>query len=368
MKPIPRRPIIYTFVQSKKTCILEQIRMQGGAQMVTKTWNDIKNGNVAPVYLIVGEETYFADETIKRIKKMLGDHEDTEVTSFDLNEQPVDFVIDEADTFPFFSDRKLVIARNATFLKAAEKGKEKIEHDVKRLEEWLNNPPTTAITVFIAPYEKLDERKKITKLMKERSVIIEAKTPEGRDLAVWVRATVQAYGNVIADDACGKLIEMVGENMLQLQQEIDKLCLYVGNNEEITIDVVEELVAKTLEHDAFKMLNAYLENDKATALLIYHDLLRQKEEPIKLVGLLASQLRIMTHVYYMQRQGYNAQNIARQLKQNPYRVQMILKQRNRPSEERLLQALHRLADVDLQLKSVSGNRERYLEMFLLKDL
>ena len=69
------------------------------------------------------------------------------------------------------------------------------------------------------------------------------------------------------------------------------------------VDLVEDLVAKTLEHDAFKMLNAYLAHNQAEALSIYHDLLRQKEEPITLVGLLASNIRTMSNVFYLQQEG-----------------------------------------------------------------
>ena len=70
---------------------------------------------------------------------------------------------------------------------------------------------------------------------------------------------------------------------------------------------VEDLVAKTLEHDAFKMLNAYLSHNQHEALKIYHDLLRQKEEPIKLVGLLANNIRTMSNVFYLQKKGYHQQ-------------------------------------------------------------
>ena len=336
--------------------------------MFTKVWKEFKSGKFAPVYLLVGEESYFVDETIKRLKAALSEGDEAEIMTFDLNEQPIDYVIDEADTIPFFSERKLIIAKNASFLKATEKGKEKIEHDVKRLENWLEHPSDTAITLFIAPYEKLDERKKVTKLMKQKSVMLLAETPQNNDLDVWIRHEVQGFGKVITPEAATKLIEMVGANMLQLQMEIEKLALYLGEEAEITIELVEDLVAKTLEHDAFKMLNAYLAHNQAEALKIYHDLLRQKEEPIMLVGLLASNIRTMSNVYYLQKKGYHAQQIAKQLKVHPYRVKMIIEQRNRPSEERLLQALYRLAEVDLQLKSVSGNRERFLEMFLLRAL
>lgn len=336
--------------------------------MFTKIWNDIKNGNIAPVYCLVGEETYFIDETLNRLKKALASTEDAEIMSFDLEESPVDFVLDEADTFPFFSDKKLIIAKNASFLKATEKGKEKIDHDLGRLENWLKNPSDFAVTVFIAPYEKLDERKKITKQMKQNSVMLIAEPLKENDLNVWVLSAVKSYGKTINNDAIDKLVEMVGVNMLQLQKEIEKLALYLGDDQVITVNLVEDLVAKTLEHDAFKMLNAYLAHNNAEAIQIYHDLLRQKEEPIMLVGLLSSNIRTMNNVFYLQRKGYHPTQIAKQLKVHPYRVKLMLEQKSRPSEERLLKALNKLSEIDLMLKSVSGNRERYLEMFLLKAL
>lgn len=336
--------------------------------MFTKVWQDFKKGNFAPVYLLVGEESYFVDETIKQLKTALSKEEEAEVMTFDLNEQPIDYVIDEADTIPFFTERKLIIAKNASFLKATEKGKEKIEHDVKRLENWLANPTDTAVTVFIAPYEKLDERKKVTKLMKEKCVILHAETPQNQDLDVWIQSEAARCGKAITGEATHKLVEMVGPNMLQLQMELEKMALYLGEDHEMTVELVEDLVAKTLEHDAFKMLNAYLEHNQEEALKIYHDLLRQKEEPIKLVGLLASNIRTMTNVFYLQKKGYHQQQIAKQLKLHPYRVQVISNQRNRPSDQRLLQALYNLADVDLQLKTTGGNRERHLELFLMKKL
>lgn len=336
--------------------------------MISTVWNNIKKGELAPVYLLVGEESYFIDETIQRIKDALGPEEDIELSTFDLDEVPVDEVINEADTIPFFSERKLIIAKNASFLKATEKGKEKIDHDVKRLEEWLAHPSDFSVTVFIAPYEKLDERKKVTKMMKEHALVVQAETPKEQDLAVWIQGLVKAQGKTITQEALEFLVTMVGPNMLQLQMEIEKMSLYLGETGEITQGLVEDLVAKTLEQDAFKMLNAYFAHDHVGALSIYHDLLRQKQEPIMLVGLLASNVRTMSNVFYLQKKGYHPQQIAKNLKIHPYRVKLMVEQRNRPSEESLLKALYQLAEVDMQLKTAGGNRERYLELFLLRPL
>lgn len=338
--------------------------------MLTNIWKKIKQGDIAPVYLLVGEESYLINETMTKLRDALSQSGEIEVMNFDLDEVPVDYVIDEADTIPFFSERKLVVAKNASFLKSTEKGKEKIDHDLKRLENWLAHPSDLTVTVFIAPYEKLDERKKVTKLLKEKAVYVQVQTPKEQDLAVWIQGQVKERGKTIQQGALEKLVTMVGTNMLQLQMEIDKMSLYLGDSEpsEITESLVEDLVAKTLEQDAFKMLNAYFERNHTLALEIYHDLLRQKEEPIMLVGLLASNIRTMSNVYYLLKKGYHPQQIAKQLKVHPYRVKLMVENRRRPSDESLLKALYRLADVDLALKTTGGNRERHLELFLLKSL
>lgn len=334
--------------------------------MITSIWKSIRSGQIAPVYLIIGTESYFVEKTLDLLKSSLTQAGELELSFFDLDESPVEHVIDEADTFPFFSDRKLIIAKNTSFLKAAERGKEKINHDLKILESWLENPPSSSVTIFVAPYEKLDERKKIVKSMKQHTVIIEAKALQANDLESWVSQEAKSFGKDINRGAVRKLVEMAGTNLTLLSSEIEKMSLYLGADGEITEGLVEDMTARTLEQDAFKMLQAYLDGNISTALSVYYDLLRQKEEPVALAALLASQIRFMIHVYYLQKKGYHAQQISKQLKAHPYRVKLLVEKRQPFSEKRLLEVLGDLADIDLQLKTVSGNRERVLEFFLMK--
>jgi len=336
--------------------------------MFSNVWNKMQQGKFNPIYLLVGTEHYFFDETIRRLKDALLQEGEIDVLFFDLDEVPVQHVIEEADTIPFFTDRKLIIAKNASFLKATEKGKEKIDHDIKAFESWVQHPSETAITVFIAPYEKLDERKKVTKLIKDKALLLVAKPLEGNDLVVWVKSIVALEQKTMTNDAIARLIETVGQDLVQLKSEIHKMATYVGEEPEITKDDVELLMTRTLEQDAFQLLNAYLRGDTTTALSVYHDLLRQKEEPIMLTALLASQIRLMSNVRYLQKKGYHAQAIAKQLKVNPYRVKLIVESRQQIKEERLLETLHRLAGADYKLKTSSGRRERILELFLMNRL
>ena len=333
--------------------------------MITSIWKAIRNGQIDPVYVITGTESYFIEKTLDLLKQKLTEDE-PEISIFDLEEVPVDFVIDEADTFPFFSDRKLVIAKNASFLKAAERGKEKIDHNIKALETWLENPPSASVTVFVAPYEKMDERKKITKLMKQHATMVEAKSLQPNDLEVWLTHEAKGFGKTLDKKGAQRLVEMAGTNLTLLLSELEKMSLYLGSDEEITIELIEQMTSRTLEQDAFKMLQSYLDGDVSGALSVYYDLIRQKEEPVALTALLASQIRFMVHVFYLQKKGYHAQQISKQLKAHPYRVKLLVEKRQPFPEQRLLQVLGDLADIDLQLKTQSGNRERVLEFFLMK--
>lgn len=333
--------------------------------MITSVWKAIRSGQIDPVYVIAGTESYFIEKTLNLLKEKLTDGE-PEIIHFDLDEVPVDHVIDEADTIPFFSERKLIIARNASFLRSAERGKEKIDHNLKLLETWLEHPPSSSVTIFVAPYEKLDERKKVTKLIKQHAVMIEAKPLQANDLEVWVEHEAKSYGKHISKRSAQRLIEMAGTNLTLLSSEIEKMSLYLGAEEEITNDLIEQMTARTLEQDAFKMLQAYLDGNISEALSVYYDLIRQKEEPVALTALLASQIRFMVHVFYLQKKGYHAQQISKQLKAHPYRVKLLVEKRQQISEQRLLEVLSDLADIDLQLKTQSGNRDRILEFFLMK--
>ncbi|WP_342568019.1 DNA polymerase III subunit delta [Psychrobacillus sp. FSL K6-4046] len=334
--------------------------------MISEKWMQISNGKISNVYLLYGTEAYFIEETIKKLKNKLEEDGEAEVIYFDLEEKNIEHVIYEADTLPFFSEKKLIIAKNAFFLKASEKGKEKIVHDTALLESWLKDPSSTAIVVFVAPYEKLDERKKITKAIKQTANVIEAAGLQIHDLKSWVLHEVSNEGKTITDEGVERLIESGGTNLVHLRTEIAKISTYIGEENEIDADTVKSLLVRTLEEDVFTLGNAYLSGRKSEAMAIYHDLLKRKEDPLKLNALIASQVRLMIQVSHLKKKGYHAQQIASQLKVHPYRVKLLFDNPLLHQEEKLLNTLNDLATVDLQLKSLNTNRDRILELFLLK--
>ncbi|KXH87385.1 DNA polymerase III subunit delta [Sporosarcina sp. HYO08] len=336
--------------------------------MTAATWKKIAAGQIDPVYLVTGSEQHIFNETIKRLKKALPDFDDASVIRYDLEETPVELVIEEADTLPFLQEKKLIIAGNASFLRAQEKGKEKVSHNLTLLETWLANPSPTAVVVFLAPYEKLDARKRITKAFKKVATIIEGVRLQGKDLTSWIQQEASSNGVRITAEAADFLTRMAGDDLLMLSTEISKMATFLNGAGDITESIIEMLVPRTPEADVFRLTDAYVNGRVPDTVSIYHDLLRNGEEPIMLTSLIASQIRLMFQVRVLRKKGYQQPQIAKTLNVHPYRVKLMMENRALPNEERLLFILDRLAKIDYKLKSTSGKRERLLELFFMEPL
>jgi len=332
------------------------------------TWKKIAAGKIDPVYLLIGLEHYIFDSTIERLKKALPGIDEASVLRFDLQETPVEAIIEEADTLPFLEDHKLIIATNASFLSGQDQGREKVTHNLVALEAWLDNPSPTATVVFIAPFEKLDGRKRISKKMRELTTVIEAQRLEGKDLYVWIQNEAKINNSTISYEAAKYLVGVAGDNLLSLSAEIVKLATYLSGEGDITPAIIDLLVQRTPEMDVFRLTDSYVNGNTSASVSIYHDLLRNGEEPIMLTSLIASHIRLMIHVQSLRKKGYQQHQIAKTLHVHPYRVKLMMENRNIPEGDRLLLILNNLADIDYKLKSTSGKRERLLELFLMEPL
>lgn len=346
----------------------EQYVKTRGAKMANKEWQKIASGKIAPIYLLTGLEHHLFDETVDRLKKAIEGVDDASVIRFDLEETVMEEVIEEADTLPFLQDHKLIIATNAVFLTGKERKKNDVEHNLTVLEAWLENPSPTATVVFIAPYETLDGRKTIVKKMRKLATVIEARRLEGNDLFVWIQNEAKKQGVDMTSSTAKTLVDRAGDNLVLLSAEIIKMASYLGGSGEITFETIETLVPRTPEMDVFTLTDSYVKGNVANSLSIYYDLLQNGEEPIMLTSLIAGHIRLMIHVQSLRKKGYQQQQIAKTLGVHPYRVKLMMTNRNVPDEHRLLIILNSLANIDYKLKSTSGNRKRVLELFLMEGL
>lgn len=337
--------------------------------LIQEALNQIKQGNTAPVYLVMGQEHYLMEQFVEGLKKaVFANNEEKQMNSitYDMEVNPIGYVLDEADTIPFFGDNKVIFIKNPYFL-TSEKSKNDVEHDVKRLITYLEEPNPSTILVFLARYEKLDERKKLVKLLKKHSTLVDVSFMDERKLRQYITEYMALEKVTIEPKAFERLLYLTDLNLSRIMQELDKLMLYDLKGRHITYDAVDQLIPKSLEHNIFDMIDYVLKDKKEEALALYHELLIQGEDTIKINAILVNQFRLLLQIKLLQSLHYQQSNIVDVLKVHPYRVKLGMQNVKRHSLTFLGDALDELVENDVKIKTGAMEKELLFELFLLKQ-
>ncbi|MDU0202231.1 DNA polymerase III subunit delta [Paenibacillus sp. MAH-36] len=328
---------------------------------------DIQAGRQAPVYLCYGPEKYKMREFIQVLTDSLiePEHKEFAVSKFDLSEISLSSVLEDAETLPFMVPKKLVIAKNALFFTGA-KESTKIEHQLDRLTDYLKSPAEHTVVVFTVDADKLDERKKIVKALKDMEAAVPFLSLSPEELQQWVAARARQRGFSFTGEATDQLILYTGGNLQSLSAEIEKISLYVGAGSEATTDVIDQLVARSTEQNVFILIEDIVNVRLDRAFVILEELLKQREEPIKIAALIARQFRIMLQVKELSKQGYSQQQMASQIGLHPFAVKVAEGQARKYNIEKLSDIMSQLADLDFQMKTGKIDKVLGLELFLLR--
>lgn len=328
---------------------------------------EIDKGTPRSVYVCCGSEKFRMQEFLQYLlnKCVPSETKEFAVSRYDLAETPLDEVLEDAGTMPFMAERKVVIASNAVFLTG---GKEtgKIEHRPEKLLDYMKSPAEFSVVVLTVDADKLDERKKIVKTLKEKGSVLTFAPLSAEDLAQWVKRRAESLSVRFEPGAAETFLMYGGTNLQSLASELEKLSLYVGQGGSITSETVERLVVRTTEQDVFLLIDDIVRLRKERALTILYELIKRREEPIKITMLMTRQFRMMLQVKELERQGYSHQQIAGTIGGHPYAVKIAAEQARRFSSERLAAILARLAEMDYGMKSGRVDKTLGLEMFILQ--
>lgn len=308
------------------------------------------------VYVLYGLEPFFIKKELEEIKQK--NHiTELNISKYDFEPNLLDQIIEDANTVSLFSDNKLIIVENAFFL-ANNTKKAGSDCDLSKLEEYLNhmNPDTHLILMN----DKVSMTKKICKLLKKVGVVKEC--TNHMNLQSVAKELLEGYQ--IDYDALQLLVSRAN-NISLLEQECIKLKLYKLDEKVITKEDVMELVTKNIDLDIFKLIDMIIKKNKGSAIEVYHEMLKYNEEPIKILILLANQFRLMFQAKTLRSKGYTEQDIAKQLEVHPYPVKLALEKSRSYPNETLLNLIHRLSDIDLQIKKGEVEKELALELFIL---
>lgn len=311
------------------------------------------------IYLLYGKEELLIQKEIDNIKK------ENELNDLDVNEYELDTVslkeaLEDAETISFFHDKKAVILNHCTFLTGTTK-KGSIEQPIALLEEYIKHPNPSTILILVVFSEKLDERKKIVKMLKKEVIVKELNQVANQEQFV----KDLFHGYQISRDDLNLFQKKVGNHLELLEQEAEKLKMASFQEKTITTELIQDITIQTIDLDIFGLIEAIVLKQKEKAMMMLDEMIKRGEEPLMILIMLANQFRIIYQAKELYQKGYTEKNIASMLSIHPFRIKKALEKGRIFSSEILLSYIKQLAELDYQIKNGGINKRLGLELFLL---
>lgn len=307
------------------------------------------------IHLIIGNSRELNEEKINEIVA-----NGLNIIRMDLDENSIEDVIEEAGYLSLFSEQKYIVVKNANIFSS----KKSNEKEINKLLAYFENPNPETTIVFVTE-KKLDERKKVTKILKNKFKIHLIDELKDKELYLKVLAEFEMDKYKISSFAVNYIIKSCLEKYDLIYQEINKLKLYKIDDKIITDDDVIEATSISYENNIFDFTNSVIKKDIKKAFLILENLKLMKQEPIVLLVVLANQYRLMYQSKALSRQGKSQGEIAKILKVNPNAIWHSLQNGYNYSFEELLTKIENLADLDYKIKSGEVDRFLGFDVFLL---
>ena len=322
------------------------------------------------ILVLTGEDVGQFEWLKKDILKKIGyDPSDLNYSYFDMKEASYAEVELDLVSLPFFADEKIVILDHLLDLTTAKK-RYLTDEDLKQFENYLENPSESTHLLIFAE-GKLDSKRRLVKLLKRDSQIIEATTPKEQDLKRYFSSQAQELGLQFVGDSLDQLLLKSGYDFGESQKNLALLQAYKEDGQ-ITLEDIEEVVPKSLQDNIFDLTQMILKRQIDQARNLVKDLRLQGEDEIKLIAILLSQFRMFSQVKIFSEEGQSESQIVASLsdlsgrKVNPYQVKFALRDSRRLSLSFLKQAMMTFIEADYAIKSGTYEKDYLFDLALLK--
>jgi len=248
---------------------------------------ELEAGRIASVYLFEGEEDYLKEEALKKLKEriILPDYEDFNYEKLSALNASAIQTIESVSTLPFKGKYRLVV------VDAVDKWSEK---DQGILTSYLENPVKSSCLVCLTG--KFDRRRKLYREFQKNGKIVSFYPLWDEEIIDWIQERIKKEGEEIDSEALFYLKERIGNNLQNLNQEIEKLIIFTHPAHLIKKEDVEKVVGEGKGPGVFDLMGAIREKDLASALLILSQLLERGKEPLRIHSLIVHEVRSLLRI------------------------------------------------------------------------
>ena len=250
-----------------------------------------------------------------------------------------DAVVAAANTVPMMAERRFVLVRNADAL----------DNDaLAAIASYLDDPNPATCLVLTAT--KLDGRSKLVRAAKKKDCFIEAKSIRGHGLRDFVRGESKRRGHAISQVAVESIVNAIGENLALLDDAIERLSLFAGPGQRIDETMVESCVSRVRGESIWALVDSISVKDQARAMHAASSLLADREPPLRLLAMVARQLRMIARMRQSLAQGLAPDEAARAAGAPPFKARDLTRAAQRFNAASLGHAFEVVSLADRSLK------------------
>ena len=320
--------------------------------------NDIKGGNLKPIYFLMGEEPYYIDKISEYIEKNVLDEAEKGFNQTVMygRDVAIDEIVSSAKRFPMMAERQVIIVKEA----------QDLSRTIDKLEGYANNPQPTTVLVINYKYKKLDKRKKTYKAIAKNGLIFESKKMYENQVSDWVRRVLSGKKYNIEPKASQMLVEFLGTDLSKISNELDKLTSVLPAETIINSSHIEENIGISKDFNNFELRKAVGERQvvKANRIINYFAQ-NPKDNPFILTITLLNSFFTQLLQYHGLK-DHSPKNVASKLRINPYFVgEFQIAAKNYPMRK-VSKIVSHLREMDLKGKGVGSNASSPSD--LLKEL
>ena len=316
---------------------------------------DLKSENYKHVYLFTGEEIYLRNQYKKKLQDALISPEDTvNLNYYQGKGISVQELIDQGETMPFFSERRLLVVEDSGFFKSAS----------LELAEYLENIPETTYFLFVE--NEVDKRGRLYKTVKKYGSVVEFSRQTEDMLMRWILGILKKEQKNITRSTMELFLEKTGKDMNQIGMELEKLLSYTMGREVITAEDVEAICTSQTVNKIFEMISAMAEKNQRKALDLYYDLLALKEAPMRILYLIARQFNQIMLISELNEQGLGREAIAEKLGIQSFIVRNGIRYARSFSAEQLRYAVETAVQTETDVKTGKLDEKLAVELVIVE--
>jgi len=315
------------------------------------------NGGVGPLYLFVGKEDFLVDEAVRMIvEKLVPD----EMRGFNLDviygtKAEAKDVVAHASSYPMMGERRVIVVKEFEKLVVSDASKETLEHYIQHLLQ-----STCLVLVSTEP----DFRKRPFTELKKIGRVISCEPLYDNQVPAWISSRIRSAKKEASPEACRMLQAYVGNSLRSLQNEIDKILIYIGDRGEITAEDVAAIAGASKGYTIFDLQNCIGRKDAKAAMTVLARMIESGENLQMIIVMLTRFFTILQKISELKQRRVPDSMVPSELKISPYFLKQYLEFHSNFSPSHLESAFHALLSADTELKSTTSDSRLVMDLLV----